>query len=293
MESNISYRESRQAIQNPFRENSARAEKSERESSFQNKFSTYLNNRYNELASKLGQEKQREEHSQAGSSKIYIYSNQKAVNGKKSKQAGKLKYILKTEMKNPSAKGLEWFHNCETPIKQTTKVTNQLQDVQGNHSNDILICDEKTSDQVSRTSIKPEKQNKDLAFRESRLCVGAVGSKTTIKSDNKAKLRNPYESCVNLNSEEVDSPEKRELSLDSINKMKEDCYKTVRKMYSAKFSKAIKPVKIPASHGVPFQVFLSTKGLTVGKDPAFKTEERLQLRKKRFQEFNKSYEEEL
>uniref|UniRef100_A0A7S3J586 Uncharacterized protein n=1 Tax=Euplotes harpa TaxID=151035 RepID=A0A7S3J586_9SPIT len=166
MESNISYRESRQAIQNPFRENSARAEKSERESSFQNKFSTYLNNRYNELASKLGQEKQREEHSQAGSSKIYIYSNQKAVNGKKSKQAGKLKYILKTEMKNPSAKGLEWFHNCETPIKQTTKVTNQLQDVQGNHSNDILICDEKTpvqnldsgkADQVSRTSIKPEK----------------------------------------------------------------------------------------------------------------------------------------
>lgn len=192
----------------------------------------------------------------------------------RSKQAGKLKYILKTEMKNPSAKGLEWFHNCETPIKQTTKgkTIEDLRLIRAFSAkwSCIIIgiqwrtscrtCREttqmissfvmrrlrsKTSTQERLTKwaglqLSLRSLNKDLAFRESRLCVGAVGSKTTIKSDNKAKLRNPYESCVNLNSEEVDSPEKRELSLDSINKMKEDCYKTVRKMYLAKFSKAIK-----------------------------------------------------
>ena len=45
----------------------------------------------------------------------------------------------------------------------------------------------------------------------------------------------------------------------------------------------MKATKIPQSHNDPFQAFYSTKILTIGKEPEFKTEERARMRKDCYQ----------
>mmetsp|Transcript_31065 Transcript_31065/g.27474 ORF Transcript_31065/g.27474 Transcript_31065/m.27474 type:complete len:175 (+) Transcript_31065:307-831(+) len=80
----------------------------------------------------------------------------------------------------------------------------------------------------------------------------------------------------------------RDCSEETIKKMKKDCEDKVKKMYSSKFKKNIKAKKIPSSHGIPFKAFLSTKTLTIGKEPSFKTVERAKQR----QEYNQSLERE-
>jgi len=61
-------------------------------------------------------------------------------------------------------------------------------------------------------------------------------------------------------------------------------------MYLNKFKKSIKAKKIPQSHNVPFQTMYSTKALTMGKGPSFKTTERADQRKDYYQSLERNKE---